>query len=344
MGDVLEGPIVMRAIVCREPFHLDVIARDKPQPGPGEVLIHIRHVGLCGTDFHIFAGKHPFLDYPRIMGHELGGEIVALGEGTSLRIGQQVAINPYLACGHCVACRRDKPNACVNIRVLGVHIDGGMCEFLAVPQSTVIDAEGLSPVQAAMVEFLAVGAHAATRAPNEGDHMLVVGAGPIGVATALFARLDGRKPLLVDRLPARVTFVRDRLGLGGVVADDELDQALADWTNGDMFDIVVDATGSLAAMRRSLSFVAHGGALVLVGVAQGELSFEDPEFHKREATLIASRNALAEDFSRVIEAIKSGAIPTDVLHTHSIAADELPQRLPELIRNADSILKVVASF
>jgi len=334
----------MRAIVCHEPFQLDVIARDKPQPGPGEVLIHIRQIGLCGTDFHIFAGKHPFLHYPRVMGHELGGEIVALGEGTSLRIGQQVAINPYLACGHCVACRRGKPNACVNIRVLGVHVDGGMCEFLAVPQTAVIDAEGLSPVQAAMVEFLAVGAHAAARAPKGGDHMLVVGAGPIGVATALFAALDGRKPLLVDRLAARVAFVRDRLGLDGVVADDRLDQTLADWTNGDMFDVVVDATGSLQAMRRSLSFVAHGGALVLVGVAQGELSFEDPEFHKREAMLIASRNALAEDFSRVIEAIKSGAIPTDVLHTHSIAAAELPSRLPELIRNADAILKVVASF
>ena len=174
--------------------------------------------------------------------------------------------------------------------------------------------------------------------------MLVVGAGPIGVATALFAALDGRRPLIVDRMAARVEFVRDRLGLDGLVADDRLDQALADWTNGDMFDVVVDATGSLAAMRRSLSFVAHGGALVLVGVAQGELSFEDPEFHKREATLIASRNALAEDFSRVIDAIKSGKIPTDVLNTHSIAADELPVRLPELIRDADTVLKVVASF
>jgi len=334
----------MRAIVCHEPFQLDVIARDKPRPGPGEALIQVRNVGLCGTDFHIFAGKHPFLHYPRVMGHELGGEIVALGEGTSLRIGQQVAINPYLACGHCVACRRGKPNACVNIRVLGVHVDGGMCEFLAVPQTAVIDAEGLSPVQAAMVEFLAVGAHAIARAPKDGDHVLVVGAGPIGVATALFAKLDGRKPLIVDRMPARVAFVRERLGLDGVISDDRLDQALADRTNGDMFDVVVDATGSLEAMRRSLSFVAHGGALVLVGVARGELSFEDPEFHKREATLIASRNALAEDFSRVIEAIKSGQIPTEVLHTHSIAADELPMRLPELIRSADTILKVVASF
>lgn len=334
----------MRAIVCHEPFQLDVIARDKPRPGPGEALIQVRNVGLCGTDFHIFAGKHPFLHYPRVMGHELGGEIVALGEGTSLRIGQQVAINPYLACGHCVACRRGKPNACVNIRVLGVHVDGGMCEFLAVPQTAVIDAEGLSPVQAAMVEFLAVGAHAIARAPKDGDHVLVVGAGPIGVATALFAKLDGRKPLIVDRMPARVAFVRERLGLDGVISDDRLDQALADRTNGDMFDVVVDATGSLEAMRRSLSFVAHGGALVLVGVARGELSFEDPEFHKREATLIASRNALTEDFSRVIEAVKSGQIPTEVLHTHSIAADELPMRLPELIRSADTILKVVASF
>ena len=344
MDSSREGLTNMRAIICSAPFQLDEIARARPEPGPGEVLIRIRQIGLCGTDFHIFAGRHPFLAYPRVMGHELSGDVVALGEGVSLGIGQLVAINPYLSCGTCVACRKGKPNACVNIRVLGVHIDGGMCEYLVVPQSAVIDAEGLSPVQAAMVEFLAVGAHAAARMPIGGERLLVVGAGPIGVATALFGKLNGMTPLLVDRMPSRVGFVRDRLGMDGIVADDTLDTALADHTGGDMFDVVVDATGSLPAMRRSLSFVAHGGALVLVGVASGELTFEDPEFHKREATMIASRNALAADFSRVIDAIKSGEVPTDTLHTHSISAIDLPTRLPELIQESDSILKVVASF
>jgi 2-desacetyl-2-hydroxyethyl bacteriochlorophyllide A dehydrogenase len=334
----------MRAIVCHEPFRLASTLRDDPIAGPGEVLVRISRVGLCGTDYHIFAGRHPFLSYPRVMGHELSGEVAALGPGTSLRVGQRVTINPYIACGTCIACRKAKPNACVNIRVLGVHVDGGMCDMLAVPETAVIDADGLSADQAAMVEFLAVGAHAVSRAPAGVDNMLVVGAGPIGIATALFGRLRGFEVSLADRRQGRLAYARDRLGFDGVEADDGLEEVLAQQTHGDMFDLVVDATGSLPAMRRSLGLVAHGGALVLVGVAPGELTFEDPEFHKREAMLIASRNALAVDFERVIAAMNAGDIPTDVLHTHSIEADELTERLPALIAEADSVLKAIAVF
>jgi 2-desacetyl-2-hydroxyethyl bacteriochlorophyllide A dehydrogenase len=335
----------MRAIVCHEPFRLGLIARDEPVAGPSEVLIRIRRVGLCGTDYHIFSGRHPFLNYPRVMGHELAGEVAAIGPGASLRVGQLVTINPYLACGTCIACRKGKPNACVNIKVLGVHVDGGMCDMLVVPESAVIDAEGLTVDQAAMVEFLAIGAHAVARAPPAGvERMLVVGAGPIGIATALFGRLRGLAVSLVDSRQARLDFARDRLGLDGVFADDRLEFVLGRRTQGDMFDLVVDATGSLHAMRRSLGLVAHGGALVLVGVAPGDLTFEDPEFHKREATLIASRNALSSDFARVIAAIKSGDIPTDPLQTQSVDAAELPTSMPNLIANADSVLKAIAHF
>lgn len=335
----------MRAIVCQEPFRLGSILREDPVAGPGEVVVRIRRVGLCGTDYHIFAGRHPFLTYPRVMGHELSGEVAALGAGTALRVGQLVTINPYIACGACIACRKAKPNACVNIKVLGVHVDGGMCDMLVVPESAVIDADGLSADQAAMVEFLAVGAHAVARAPAAGgERMLVVGAGPIGIATALFGRLNGFEVSLVDRRQARLEYARDRLGFDGVSAEADLEDVLGQRTHGDMFDVVVDATGSLPAMRRSLGLVAHGGALVLVGVAPGELTFEDPEFHKREAMLIASRNALPADFERVIAAIKSGDIPTDALQTNSIDAEELPTRMPDLIANADSVLKAIAKF
>jgi len=335
----------MRAIVCQEPFRLGLIHRKDPVAGPGEVAVRIHRVGLCGTDYHIFAGRHPFLSYPRVMGHELSGEVAALGAGTSLRIGQLVTINPYIACGACIACRKAKPNACVNIKVLGVHVDGGMCDMLVVPEGAVVDADGLSADQAAMVEFLAVGAHAVARAPAVGgERMLVVGAGPIGIATALFGRLRGFEVSLVDRRQARLEYARDRLGFDGAPADADLEDVVGQWTHGDMFDVVVDATGSLPAMRRSLGLVAHGGALVLVGVAPGELTFEDPEFHKREAMLIASRNALSADFERVIAAVKSGDIPTDELQTNSIDVEELPTCMPDLIANADSVLKAIASF
>jgi 2-desacetyl-2-hydroxyethyl bacteriochlorophyllide A dehydrogenase len=336
----------MKAVVCENPGELRLVERPAPHPNEGEVLVRIRRIGLCGTDYHIFAGRHPYLAYPRVMGHELAGEIISAPSGSHFRPGQIVSINPYLSCGVCVACRRGKPNACVTISVLGVHADGGMCELLSVPQSAVVDATGLTLDQAAMLEFLAIGAHAVARSHLQSDdRILVAGAGPIGISVALFARLEGAAVTLVDRRAARLAYARDRLGFQDVaLAGPELAAILFDRTNGEMFDIVFDATGSLEAMGRSLDHVAHGGTLVLVGVAPGDLVFPDPEFHKRETTLVASRNALKADFERVIEAMKDGDIPSDALRTHSFPIAELPERLPELIADADNVLKAIGSF
>jgi 2-desacetyl-2-hydroxyethyl bacteriochlorophyllide A dehydrogenase len=301
---------------------------------------------LCGTDYHIFAGRHPFLSYPRVMGHELAGNVEQAPANSGFHVGQLVAINPYLNCGTCIACRRGKPNACVNISVLGVHADGGMCERLVVPQTALIDATGLTPDHAAMLEFLAIGAHAVARGRLQaGDRVLIVGAGPIGIASGLFARRAGAIVTLADTRATRLAYARTRLGFDTIVeAGPDLSTALDDLTDGEMFDAVFDATGNLTAMAQSLNYVAHGGTLVLVGVAPGELVFADPEFHKRETTLVASRNALAEDFRRVIDAIRGGDIPIDALHTHSLDADEVPTRLPELITEADHVLKAVVRF
>ncbi|GGO93100.1 zinc-binding alcohol dehydrogenase family protein [Stakelama pacifica] len=336
----------MKAIICPEPFSLSVVERPEPVATAGEVVVRIRRVGLCGTDYHIYKGRHPFLAYPRVMGHELGGVVEQVGENSAFQVGQSVAINPYLACGTCIACRNGKPNACTEISVLGVHIDGGMCERLAVPESALVDATGLTIDQAAMIEFLAIGAHAVARGnPASGQRVLVVGAGPIGVSTALFARLNGAAVTLVDTRSARLDHARGQLGFNDVrLAGPGLVDTLQQSTAGEMFDMVFDATGSLAAMAESLRYVAHGGTLVLVGVAPGNLVFADPEFHKRETTLMASRNALTADFARVIAAIRSGDINTDVLHTHSLAVDDLPERLPELIEEADHVLKAIVTL
>ena len=336
----------MRIIVCHAPFDVGIATGPAPVASEDEVLVRIRRVGLCGTDYHIFAGRHPFLAYPRVMGHELAGEIESAPEGSPFRKGQVVAINPYLNCGTCVACRRGKPNACANIRVLGVHIDGGMCEMIAVPERAVIDATGLTLDQAAMLEFLAIGAHAVSRARlSAGDRVLVVGAGPIGIATALFAQLDGATVTLVDRRQARLEYARRNLGLDRtVLAGPDLAATLAERTDGEMFDAVFDATGVLSAMAQSLAFVANGGSLVLVGVTQGDLVFDDPEFHKRETTLLASRNALAADFKRVIAAMRGGQIPSAALQTHTVEAEDLPEQIPLLIAEADNVLKAIAHF
>ena len=336
----------MKSVTCLEPFKLGLAKRERPTRNESEVLIRICRVGLCGTDYNIFAGKHPFVEYPRVIGHELGGVVEEAGPGSRFEAGQTVTVNPYLACGSCIACRKGKPNACVFIRVLGVHTDGGMCEFIAVPEEAVIDATGLTLDQAAMVEFLAVGAHAVARAGLRGDcRALIVGAGPIGIATGLFARLAGADVTIVDRRPSRLAYAADRLGFtNSFETGPALQSTLALHTDGEMFDVVFDATGSLAAMRQSLSYTASGGSLVLVGVTTGDLVFDDPEFHMRETTLLASRNALAEDFARVIAAIKAGDIPTSALHTQSFAADDISTRLPELIAGADHVLKAIGRF
>jgi 2-desacetyl-2-hydroxyethyl bacteriochlorophyllide A dehydrogenase len=336
----------MKAIVCQEPFDLRIVDRPTPELRPGEVLVRVHRIGLCGTDYHIFTGRHPFLSYPRVIGHELAGEVVAAPVDSRFFEGQLVAINPYLSCGSCIGCRKGKPNACVHVQVLGVHTDGGMCELLSVPEHAVLDATGLTPDQAAMLEFLAVGAHAVARsAVARGSRALVVGAGPIGIATALFARIEGAVVTLVDTRRARLAYAREHLGFDDVLAADEgLLDLLSIRTGGEMFDVVFEATGSIESMGQSLSYLATGGVLVFVGVAPGEIRFSDPEFHKREATLLASRNALAEDFERVASAIKAGLIPTGALQTHSVAAEDIPQRLPELINDADHVLKAIAYF
>ena len=335
----------MLTILCQQPFDLRVVERPAPVRGAGELLVRIRRVGLCGTDYHIYAGDQPFLAYPRVMGHELAGEVVEAPAGAAFAPGQRITVNPYLACGRCIACRAGKPNCCVDIAVLGVHVDGGLCEMIAIPEAAAIDATGLSLDQAAMVEFLAIGAHAVARAAlRPSGRVLVRGAGPIGIATALFARLDGAEVVLCDTRAARLDHARRQLGFADcVLADADTDARLAALTDGGFFPTVFDATGSLGAMNAGLAHVAHGGSYVLVGVAKGDLVFADPDFHKRETTLLASRNALDADFARVIAAIRSGAIPTAALHTHSFAAIDAPTQIPALIAQADHVLKAIAA-
>lgn len=337
----------MKALVCNAPLHLRIEDRADPVRGADDVLVRIRRVGLCGTDYHIYRGTQPFLSYPRLIGHELAGEIVAAPPGFALKPGATVTINPYLACGHCVACRRNRPNCCVNIRVLGVHTDGGMCDLIAVPATSVVDAQGLTLDQAAMVEFLAIGAHAVRRAATvRGARVLVTGAGPIGVATAMFARIAGAETVtFLDTRASRLDFVHHRLGFDrGILADAAATRLLAERTDGDMFDVVFDATGSIHAMRAGLQHVAHAGTYVLVGLCKEDLVFPDPEFHKRETTLLASRNALSDDFDHVIASIRNGAIPTDVLHTHSLTLAEAPEHIPALIADADRVMKAIVTL
>lgn len=333
----------MKAILCERPGTLTVTELALPKLEPGHVLVRIRRVGICGTDLHIFQGKHPYLHYPRVMGHELSGEILETAGDTHLAVGDPVYINPYIACGKCHACAQEKPNCCVEIGVLGVHRDGGMCEVLAVPARNVFRAEGITLDQAAMIEFLAVGCHAARRGEISARHrVLVVGVGPIGLGAALFSKLRGAEVTVLDAQQTRLDFCQSVLGIGsGVLANEHSYQQLAEHTRGNFFDVVIDATGNTEAIERSFSYVAHGGDFVLLSVVKDRISFLNSEFHKREMRLIGSRNALAEDFAEVMAAMRNGLVPSERILTHRSPLLEVPERFSDWIRPETGVIKAL---
>ncbi len=332
----------MLTIICDKPGKLSAIDRPKPVRGQSEVLVKLRRIGVCGTDLHIFTGNQPYLSYPRVMGHELAATVEEAPAGSRLSPGDTVSIIPYISCGRCSACLKGKTNCCRNIGVLGVHRDGGMTEYLSLPEEFVLKAEGLSLDQAAMVEFLAIGAHAVTRARVEtGQKVLVVGAGPIGLSVAIFAQLDGGDVTIIDGRADRLEFASRHLGISSTVTLGASDaEQLSAVTDGDFFDVVFDATGNPKAMERGFGFVGHGGTYVLVSIVSSDISFSDPEFHKRETSLLGSRNATPADFERVMQAMRAGQVP-DALITHRMALSEVPERFAGLTDPSGGVVKAL---
>ncbi len=331
----------MKSLVCAQPGTFRLEERELPiSPGEGWVPVDVSHVGICGTDYHIFEGKHPYLQYPRVMGHELSGYVAETCEGFTK--GELVIVNPYIACGTCRACRRGKPNCCYTIAVLGVHRDGGMCERIHVPQGNLYPAKGLEPFEAAMVEFLAIGAHAVRRSElGRDDRVLVTGVGPIGLGVALFARLRGAQVHLLDASRTRLDMIAGEFGFESAMALADGKEAVMAPTNAEGFDVVFDATGNAAAMESGFGYVAHGGTYVFVSVVTDTITFSDPEFHKREMTLVGSRNATREDFDTVVAVFAAGEIDSGAIRTHSARLESLPEQFEDLLNNRDTLIKAI---
>lgn len=337
----------MQTLILQTPGQLELITTSPPPSTPlqpGEALVRVHRIGVCGTDLHAYRGRQPFFNYPRILGHELGVEVLALSEPSGqLHIGDRCAVEPYLNCGTCIACRRGKSNCCENLRVLGVHIDGGMREFITVPINKLHPSAKLTFEQLALVETLAIGAHAVERAqPQSTDTLLIIGAGPIGLAVLESARPIGCRIAVADREEKRLAFVKTHFpNVTTLPATETLPDQLRQTFDGDLPTIVFDATGNPASMMQGFEYVSSGGTLVYVGLFQGDVSFPDPMFHRKEITLLASRNALPATFTDLINRMERGELDTTPWITHRATLTDVPERFGDWLDPASGIVKAM---
>ncbi|MCM3790537.1 zinc-binding alcohol dehydrogenase family protein [Domibacillus indicus] len=337
----------MKTIVCKEPNHLKMSDVYPPVAKEGEAIVRIRRIGICGTDLHAFKGNQPYFTYPRILGHELSGIIESAGKNESaFKEGDQVSIIPYLACGKCVACKKGRTNCCTDINVLGVHIDGGMSELISVRFENLIKTDSLTLDQSAVIEPLSIGAHAIRRSGiQKGENVLVIGAGPIGLGVMAFAKKEGAHVTAMDVNEERLQFCRQWANVDEIVnAMDNAIDKISEITCGEMPIAVFDATGSATSMMNAFQFTSHAGKLIYVGLVKSEISFSHPDFHKKELTLMGSRNATREDFQNVIDAITEGKMNLDAYITHRAQFDEVVEQFEKWLDPKEKVIKAIVEL
>ena len=338
----------MQAVVLEAPGRLVLRAAPRPAAPPaGYARVRVLAVGICGTDLHAYEGRQTFFTYPRVLGHELAVEVVEIGRGvTRLQPGMRCAVEPYLYCGGCIACRRGKTNCCEQLCVLGVHVDGGMQEELLIPAQNLHPCVELTAEELVLVEPLCIGVHAVRRAQlGAEDTVAILGAGPIGLAVAEAVRLAGADPLLVEVAPSRIRLCERFFGKNRCISgSDQVAEKLRERFNGELPTVVFDCTGNVKSMERAFEYVAAGGKLILVGHYPGEIRFSDPLFHGRELTLYATRNATAEDFRYVLEQLRSKRIQAVRWITDRLNLHELVSRFSEFLQPNGQRLKVIVKF
>ncbi|MEC1720372.1 zinc-binding alcohol dehydrogenase family protein [Schinkia azotoformans] len=316
----------MKTIVCQQPGEMKMIEQERPSViADNEVLVAVKRIGICGTDIHAYGGNQPFFAYPRVLGHELSAVVERVGAHvTKVEAGDLISVIPYMHCGECISCKNGKTNCCTNMKVLGVHIDGGMTEHLVLPESHVFKVNELSLEEAAVIEPLCIGAHAVRRADiREGETVLIVGAGPIGMGAARFAKLQGAKTIIMDINEERLQACKEWAGCDfAVKASDAAVEELKAVNDGWLPTVVMDATGNKFSMTNAFDYVCHGGKVVYVGLVKDTITFNDPDFHAKELTLMGSRNATKEDFEYVIQSVKDGKVNAASYITHKINFDD----------------------
>ena len=340
----------MRAAVTRGRGSMEVVAVGTPtEPGPGEVLVAPEAVGLCGSDFHYFLGDIGTIDdpstlYPRIQGHEASAKILELGIDCPphLATGMRVAIWPVKSCGHCYPCSLGRGNACVRISLIGVHEDGALQEQLVLPSSQAVPVGDLDPALTALVEPVSIAVRAIARGRvAAGEHVVILGAGPIGQALALVAIDVGAAVLLVDRLESRLARVASGADLLHIAAGDDLAAAVRDWSGGDGPEVVIEATGVPDLVQTGVGLVAQAGRVVVVGLSSEPAAVRVGDLPLKEIDVLGVSCCGSGDFAGAVDLVGRRRDAAAGLVTHEFTLDQAPEAIAYAIEHPVEVMKAV---
>ena len=326
----------MRAAVAERVGVMSVLDRPEPgEPGPGQVLVAPEAVGLCGSDYHLFAGEMSDAaggsQFPRVLGHEVGATIAAVGPDcrAGLATGGRVAMLPISSCGHCYPCSVGRPNACDNFQLIGIHADGGLQEQLILPEAQVYPIDAADGGLAALVEPVSVAVHAARRGRiRSGERVVVLGAGPIGQCLAVVARELGSEVLLIDLQESRLEIGR-AMGVETLrwTSAAEVVAAAREWGGPGGPPVAVDATGVPAAVRAMVDMVASAGRAVQVGMANHDAPIRIGSLTEKELDLLGASCCTGDDFAEAVGVVERNADALARLISHEFGLSQASEAI-----------------
>lgn len=339
----------MKAMYINAPGEVEIRDIEKPVRKKGEALLKILYGGICGSDLGSYRGTFAYFDYPRIPGHEFSAEVIEVDEDNEYGIkpGMIVTCNPYFNCGHCYSCHHGTVNACMDNQTLGCQRDGAFREYFTIPVERVYDGKGMDPKTLAAIEPFCISYHGVSRANvKEGDNVLVVGAGTIGVLAAIAAKAKGAKVTISDVSEGKLKMAEE-FGVDGTLLNDSqenFDKRVAELTNGEGFDVTIEAVGLPSTFQNCIDACAFGGRMVLIGVGKKNLDFNFTLIQKKELNVYGSRNALKKDFLELIDIVNAGKAPLHKIITNVYDFNDAAKAFDDFAHNPGDMLKVVFDF
>lgn len=338
----------MKAVYMEKPWNIEISDVQMPEPKEGEALLRVKSAGICGSDIGAFRGTNGLVSYPRIIGHEIAGEVISIPENNKngIKPGDRVIVDPYLYCGHCYPCSIGRTNCCVDLKVLGVHVDGGMAEYFCHPADMLLKVPDDMPWDIIpLAEPLTIALHGIHRLNlKAGEHIAINGAGPIGLLAAMVALHYGAEPIMIDLVKERLDFAKS-LGVRYTInlREEDLVEKVSEYTNGRMAECVMEASGANSAIRATLDIVSHAGRIALTGWPKQETPIPTDMITRKEVDVRGARTSAGE-FPEAIELIYHQKVDARRILTKVISIDEAPETIRDIEKNPGNYMKVNILF